>query len=111
MITGAWHAFDNGRTIGTTGSEGRIVIDEEHPAGIRVTLEENGEARYSITRGIYGSMVHSCFFGSEPEARETLVRMKSRLLQIADTLPTGEADQQDRGPATMLMKAFVSDFA
>jgi hypothetical protein len=110
-MTSAWHAFDDGRTVGTAGSEGRIVVDEEHPAGIRVTLEEKGEARYSVTCGIAGSMVHTCFFGSERAARDSLVRMKSRLLQIADTLPTGEADRQDWGPATTLMKRFVSDFA
>ena len=38
-----WEPTDNGKTIGTKGSaEGKIVMDEEHTDGARVTLERGG---------------------------------------------------------------------
>lgn len=46
-------------TIGTTGSEDGIIIqDEEYNEACRITLEECSD-RYAITCGIYGHMVHT----------------------------------------------------
>ncbi len=80
----AWHAFDDGRTIGATGSEGgEILRDEEHADGARVTLERNGAiAPYSITCGVYGWMVHTRFFRTEDTARAELEPMKKALAAI-----------------------------
>jgi hypothetical protein len=79
-----WHPFDRGATVGTTGSEGgRIVCDEEHPAGVRVTLEEGGHTPWSITCGVYGLMVHTIFFSEANEAQPAWERIKGELLRVA----------------------------
>ena len=55
-----WDQIGNGETIGTMGSEnGEILIDDEHPAGARLTLEKDGEtAPFTITSGVYGCFFH-----------------------------------------------------
>lgn len=76
-----WHPFDDGRTIGGTGSEeGRILRDEEHRDGARITLEEGGgTAPWSITCGIYGWMVHTRFFGGREQAEAEFGAMKTAI--------------------------------
>jgi hypothetical protein len=66
-----WDTYNNGLSIGQKGSEdGVIVLDEEHPGGIRITLERDGNtAPWSITCGIYGSFIHTAFASSEEEGR------------------------------------------
>jgi hypothetical protein len=56
-----WQPFEEGSTIGKIGNEGgEIIIDQEHIGGARLTLEQSClRARYAITCGIYGWMVHS----------------------------------------------------
>ncbi len=57
-----WKTLD---TIGTIGSEGgEIIADEEYKESCRITLEKCAEY-YSITCGVYGSMVHTTFANSE----------------------------------------------
>ena len=82
-----WASFDNGSTIGQTGSEsGVITRDSEHPLGARITLERaSGIAPYSITCGIYGSMVHTRFFATEQEASQQFEVMSSALAEILQT--------------------------
>lgn len=79
-----WRAFDTGKSIGKKGSEsGRIVADEEHDDGARVTLERDGcTAPWSITCGIYGSFMHTAFASSEEEGRKKYSEMKSELVTI-----------------------------
>ncbi len=79
-----WVSFNNGTTIGQTGSEsGVIVQDSEHPLGARITLERAGSiAPYSITCGIYGSMVHTRFFAKEQDASHQFLLMASSLEEI-----------------------------
>ena len=51
-----WIAFENGSSIGATGSEGGTILrDELHPAGSRITLERTA-TRFAITCGVYGWM-------------------------------------------------------
>jgi hypothetical protein len=87
----AWYPFANGATIGTSGSEsGRILIDEEHPAGARITLEQGGPtAPFAITCGIYGGFLHTAFAGTESEATAKYHAMKARLGEL---LLRGPAD-------------------
>ncbi|CAI3922860.1 unnamed protein product [Commensalibacter communis] len=48
-------------TIGTKGSEnGDIILEEESYLGARITLEKC-KKYYTITAGIYGTMVHTVF--------------------------------------------------
>lgn len=49
-----WIAFENGTTVGATGSEGGTILwDDLHPDGARITLERTA-SRFAITCGVYG---------------------------------------------------------
>jgi hypothetical protein len=89
-----WYAFENGKTIGKQGSEGGVILrDEEHPDGARVTLERDGHTPFAITCGIYGWMVHTCFFKASEEANATYEEMKSMLGHVMTLVPTKEDPQ------------------
>ncbi len=79
-----WHAFGNGTSIGTKGSEGgTIVLDEEHEVGARITLEQDGQiAPWAITCGVYGLMFHTRFFAARPTAEAEYEAMKAALDEI-----------------------------
>lgn len=109
-----WHPFDNGQSIGQLGSEnGRIVRDEEHGDGARITLERDGQiAAFAITCGIYGWMAHTRFFGTESEAQGEFERMKRDLAKIVDTIPLvtdHEVEAKSRG-VSQAISAFVERF-
>jgi hypothetical protein len=95
-VTGSlWRPFEDGATLGLPGSEeGLVVRDEEHPLGARITLERTTTvAPFAITCGIYGWMMHTRFFSSEPEAESQYDLMKnslSALLEAAER--TAEID-------------------
>ena len=75
-----WMPYNNGKTIGKPGSEDGVTLrDEEHTTGIRISLEKGGWQPYSITCGIYGSMVHTAFASSIEEAETKYSSMKQRL--------------------------------
>ena len=84
-----WSPFDDGRTIGTAGSEaGVIIADDEHGDGARITLErDTRSAPFAITCGIYGYMVHTRWFGDDAEARRDYEAMKQALGTIARSIP------------------------
>jgi hypothetical protein len=81
MAESLWHAAENGASLGQTGSEqGTIVRDEEHDFGARISLERDTHtAPFAITCGIYGWMMHTRFFGSQPEAEAQYEEMKAAL--------------------------------
>lgn len=75
-----WHKFQDGSSIGREGSEGGvIVLDEEHADGARITVERGGHAPWSITCGVYGSMVHTRLFTDRVEAMAEVDPMKRGL--------------------------------
>lgn len=79
-----WYKADNGETIGTIGSEGGIIInDEEYSEICRITLEKCSRY-FAITCGIYGAMVHTVF-GDEDNIYSTYNRMKQDLQVFIDT--------------------------
>jgi hypothetical protein len=84
----AWRNFDHGSTIGTQGSEsGSIVLDEEHPEGARITLEQSARvAPFAITCGIYGWFFHTRYFSIEPEAKNAFSEMKAALDRIIEQI-------------------------
>ena len=105
-----WTSFDGGQTIGDSGSEaGRIVVDEEHALGARITLEEETiSAPYGITCGIYGWMVHTCFAGSRVEAHERLAAMKRDLADVLALIPDQDAATDENvAEVTRAIEAFV----
>lgn len=89
---------------GNIGSErGMVRLDEEHPSGARITIEEGGQgAPWSIACGVYGLMFHTAFFGSETDARKAVIVMKQRLTEILDSIDSDRV--QD------LIERFVADF-
>jgi hypothetical protein len=110
----SWHTFDNGDSLGQLGSEnGRIIRDEEHGDGARITLEQQGRtAPFAITCGIYGWMVHTRFFGTESEAQGEFENMKVELSRIVGTIPLAadpEADSKSRVVAESITR-FVERF-
>jgi hypothetical protein len=103
-MSDGWYTFDDGNTIGTLGSEnGKILRDEEHSRGIRITLEHikrlSRIAPFAITCGIYGAMFHTRFFSDESKASSEYILMKSALVAVTDpyfdsNLSEDEARQQ-----------------
>ena len=91
MVEGYWYPFDNGATLGQSGSEGGVVVrDEEHSLEARITLErETRSAPFAITCGIYGCMLHTRFFSLEDEARLQYDSMKAALSALLATEKEG----------------------
>ena len=88
-----WDQHENGLHIGEKGSEGgEIIRDEDHILGARITLEENPtyipNASHAITFGIYGLMVHTCYFSSLQEANRNYDLIK-REVELILNLPEG----------------------
>jgi hypothetical protein len=81
-----WSDFENGKTIGTKGSEsGTIVLDIENSNGARITLEkECGSIPFAITIGIYGLMFHTHFESELEKANEYVAETKYRVNKIFD---------------------------
>jgi hypothetical protein len=104
----SWHRFENGGTLGKTGSEeGTVVRDEEYSLGARITLER--DCRYppfAITCGIYGWMLHTRYFSSQFEAEGQYEAMKSALAML---LEVAEKTAEIDGGRQVLM-AGVSKF-
>ena len=109
-----WHPFDDGRSRGQKGSEGgAIILDDEHPGGARITLEEGSRsAPYTITCAVYGSMLHTRFFKSPEEARSELAQMKGSLEQILRQIPAEDEFDPEISAARVetLLEAFLNRF-
>jgi hypothetical protein len=86
LIDLGWSNFDNGKAIGTKGSEsGTIIHDIENSNGARITLEkECGNIPYAITIGIYGLMFHTHFESDIEKANEYVALAKYRINKIFD---------------------------
>ncbi|HYG81004.1 MAG TPA: hypothetical protein VD861_11485 [Pyrinomonadaceae bacterium] len=109
---GGWYSFDEGRSIGTKGSEGGTILrDEEHTDGSRITLERGGSRRLSITCGIYGWMVHTRFFSDEGAAQSSFEEMKNGLAKILDIIPAvDEADANKINEVSDKISDFIERF-
>ncbi len=112
MTSEDWSAFDGGVSPGTPGSEcGTIIRDEEHSWGARINLERDSRiSPFAITCGIYGSMVHTRFLGSESEATTAYKAMKLRLVEIMKAQPLATDPEPDFGPSQIAMERFLADF-
>jgi hypothetical protein len=112
MHDSSWQAFENGGTLGKAGSEaGKIVRDEEHALGARISLERDcGVAPYAITCGIYGWMLHTRFFGSQTEAETQYDAMKKALAALLEAAE--ETSPSDGGRQVLMegVNSFVEMF-
>jgi hypothetical protein len=107
-----WQPFENGNTLGQSGSEeGIIVRDEEHSLGARISLERDTRvAPFAITCGIYGWMMHTRFFTYQDEAEGQYDNMKIALASLLES-----ADKTagiDGGRQAMLdgIDAFIGNY-
>lgn len=92
-----WVGFDDGATLGLKGSEGGVILlDDEHPAGARITLEATGYPPFAITCGVYGSMVHTRYLGTEDGARREVDAMRPRLALLAASVPFVDEPDAER---------------
>ena len=81
-----WADFDQGKTIGTKGSEsGTIILDIENSQGARICLEkECGNIPFAITLGIYGLLFHTHFESDSEAAKEYVIASKFKINKILD---------------------------
>ena len=111
----SWNPFDSGKTIDLTGGEGgRIIRDEEHTGGARITLEQQCKmAPFAITCGIYGWMVHASFYADQMAAEDDYDHQKTELARILSLIPRDDVpDFEDRlDAAEDAMEAFQSQFS
>ena len=86
-----WSSFENGKTISSKGSEsGKIILDEEHSDGARITLEEKSAAApFSITVGIYALFFHTIYLSTKEEAPTLISRLK---VEISEFFASSEED-------------------
>jgi hypothetical protein len=105
-----WQPFEEGRTVGQTGTEGGVIVfDEEHDGGARITLERGClRAPFAITCGVYGWMVHTRFLADDETAQHAYSGMKSALSGIVTMLP--EEDDIDAGEKLDAVTESISEF-
>ena len=105
-----WESFDDGKTHGTTGREGGVVlVDEEFDGAARILLEQGClRAPYAITASLYGYLLHTRFLADEETAQHALGEMKSALEGLVDLMP-GDDDSDDLAK-TEAITAAVDEF-
>lgn len=108
-----WQAIESSDTKHSGSEGGKIIFDEEHKYGARITLEENcSYSPYAITCGVYGLMVHTRFFESKEQAEAELVPMKSELEKIVRSFssPASENQNVDYDQAANFCENFINKF-
>ncbi|MEW5677556.1 hypothetical protein ABGT15_14695, partial [Flavobacterium enshiense] len=87
-----WIAIDNGKTIGTIGSEGgKIIVDIENINGARITLEKDcGSIPLAITLGVYGLMFHTHFESDINSANEYIELKKVQINKVFELYDISE---------------------
>ncbi len=106
-----WTQFDNGNTIGKTGSEdGTTILDIENSNGARITQEKDCRGiPFAITLGIYGLMCHTHFESELQKANEYVEDSKHRINRIFEMYDAPE-DRQNEYWQTKLDK-MINDLA
>ena len=107
-----WYPFDDGQSIGQTGSEGGLIErDDEHVYGARITLESETLTPFAITCGVYNWMVHTRFFADEAEAQSEFEKMKEALGEILEFEDSAcESDEEDKTESVHALTARISEF-
>ena len=109
-----WRPTEGGSTLGLVGGEGgTIVRDEEHPAGLRLTLEEDpARSFHALTCGVAGWLVHRRYFSSEAEALAAWDEMRPALVTLVQQLPASGPKGLDAATreAGAKLGAFVARF-
>ena len=106
-----WYQAEGGATLGTSGPEGGLILeDEEYSGEARISLERRdiGVPPFAITCGIYGWLLHTRFASSEVEARKDFEEMRTELARISDKL-LKDPSRDETAQQHEAMKA-MSDF-
>jgi len=109
----AWLPFEDGTSIGLTGSEGVILRDDDYRGEARITLERDSHAApFAITCGVYGWMVHTRFFDVLPEAEREYAAMQPELAALVELIPfTSDPDFDAKMDAVIVaIHRFVDRF-
>lgn len=95
IIKNNWQPFNNGKSIGETGTEnGVIIYDIENINGARVTLENKTDiAPFATTLGIYGVMFHTRYDKDESSAKTFIDQTIEKINKIFILLDTPEVEQ------------------
>ena len=79
-----WTLFNDGKTIGSKGSEdGIIILDFENIDGARITLERDcRDIPFAVTLGIYGLLLHTHFDSDLEIAHRFIKEAKNKINKI-----------------------------
>lgn len=107
-----WRSLLHDSNRPTTGSEGgKVILDQEHSDRARVTLEKDCTYfPYAITCGLYGWMVHTCFFRERSEAEQTFEAMKLDLEKLLGHPEFSSADPDSINSLAEELSAFVNRY-
>lgn len=91
-----WFDYD-GEDKSATGTEGgTILIDVEHGAGARITLEKDcGNIPFAITLGIYGLMMHTQFESNYEDAVAYVTSAKFLINKIVEMYDVKSEERND----------------
>ena len=105
-----WSAFEDGASLGQTGTDGGSILrDEEHSLGARITLEGAPMfALFSITCGVYGWMCHTRFLQTRQHADRDFDLIKIELARIVDLVPARDDPAVDE--KTTVLSDAISNF-
>jgi hypothetical protein len=108
----AWQPFEEGTSIGETGSEGGVVLrDDEYRGGARITLERDGAiSPFAITCGVYGWMVHTRFFSTQAEAEREYAAMLPELATLVELVPLASELEEKQDAVIDALGRFVERF-
>lgn len=95
---GTWIEFDNGKSIGSVGSESGIIVkDEEWEYSARITIEKDDQiAPFSITLGIYGLAFHTNFYSTIDKAKQDFKWYKFKIEEILKLYEVEESERNDQ---------------
>lgn len=84
-----WHPYDGFGQFGAVGTEGgRVVRDEQHSTGARMTLEDCTATAhawdYAIACGGPSGLMHTAFFRSREDADAAFEAMQRDLIGRAE---------------------------
>ncbi len=89
----SWSIYNHGKTIGTKGAEGGVILsDESHPDGARITLKR-GDGFVSVSVSIRGWMDHTRFFSTDADAQREYRAMRSAVVNVLNVINAKEATE------------------
>ncbi len=81
-----WQPYNHGRSIGVKSAEGgKVVRDEEHPQGARITIKQ-GREYIAVSCNISGKIDHTRFFKEMRAAEREYESMQKEILSLNSLL-------------------------